>query len=40
VQRYLTAYEQANDNWETITRMTKGRAQAHYLLWQVLAAAR
>jgi hypothetical protein len=39
VQHALTAYEQASDHREKITRMTQARAQAHYLLWQVLAAA-
>lgn len=39
VQHYLRAYENAADAREKITRMTQARAQAHYLLWQVLAAA-
>ncbi len=39
VQRYLSAFEQATDHREKITRMTQARAQAHYLLWQVLSAA-
>jgi hypothetical protein len=39
VQHYLSAYEQATDNREKISRLTQARAQAHYLLWQVLSAA-
>jgi hypothetical protein len=39
VPHALSAYEQATDKREKITRMTQARAQAHYLLWQVLSAA-
>lgn len=38
VPHYLSAYEKATDNREKITRMTQARAEAHYLLWQVLSA--
>ncbi len=40
VLQYLSAYEQATDKREKITRMTQARSQAHYLIWQVLAASR
>ena len=36
---YLTAFEKATDKREQITRITQARAEAHYLLWQVLLAA-
>ncbi len=39
VQQYLSDFEQATDQRQKITRMTQARAQAHYLLWQVLSAA-
>jgi hypothetical protein len=39
VHQYLSTFEQATDPREKITRMTQARAQAHYLLWQVLSAA-
>ncbi len=39
VAGYLTAFEQATDKREQITRITQVRAEAHYLLWQVLQAA-
>jgi hypothetical protein len=39
VPSYLSAFEQATDQREKITRMTQARAQAHYLIWQVLSAA-
>jgi hypothetical protein len=39
VAGYLTAFEKATDKREQITRITQARAEAHYLLWQVLQAA-
>jgi hypothetical protein len=36
---YLTAFSRATDKREQITRLTQARAEAHYLLWQVLLAA-
>jgi hypothetical protein len=39
VAGYLTLFEKATDKREQITRITQARAEAHYLLWQVLQAA-
>ncbi len=39
VVAYLTLFEKATDKREKITRLTQARAEAHYLLWQVLLAA-
>jgi hypothetical protein len=36
---YLTLFEKATDKREQITRITQARAQAHYVIWQVLLAA-
>ncbi len=39
VAGYLIAFQKATDKREQITRITQARAEAHYLLWQVLLAA-
>jgi hypothetical protein len=39
VTAYLTLFDKAIDKREKITRITQARAEAHYLLWQVLLAA-
>lgn len=39
VAGYLNAFQKATDKREQITRITQARAEAHYLLWQVLLAA-
>ena len=38
VAAYLTLLEKAADKREKITRITQARAEAHYLLWQVVLA--